>query len=114
MQSYVLQSNTLLWVGESRGEKVKIIFAQKNHKMVKISVDFPQTLMSLRQIQDKMCPNVLVKRFCWEKSVEKSLVASRLVCWVTFLVVITKMIVFLHCHVSIRASEAVCRPRHQI
>ena len=114
MRSYVLQSNTLLCVGESRAEKVKIIFAQKNHKMVKISVDFPQTLMSLRQIQEKMCPKVLVKRGCWEKSVEKSLVASRLVCWVTFLVVITKMIVFWSCTVSIRASEAVYSSKHQI
>ena len=114
MRSYVLQSNTLLWVGESRGEKVKIIFVHFRHKIDKISVDFPWTLMSFRQIQEKMCPKVSVKRGCWEKSVEKSLVASRLVCWVTFLVVITKLIVFWSCTVSIRASEAVYSSKHQI
>ena len=114
MRSCVLQSNTLLWVGASRGEKVKIIFVNFCHKIDKISVDFPWTLTSFRQIQEKMCPKVSVKRGCWEKSVEKSLVVSRLVHWVTFLVVITKLIVFRRCEVSIRAPEAVCCPRLQI
>ena len=113
MRSYVLQSNTLLWVGESRGEKVKIIFVNFRHKIDKISVDFPWTLLSFRQIQEKMCPKVSVKRGCWEKSVKKSLVVSRLVHWVTFLVVITKLIVFRRCEVSIRASEAVYSSKHQ-
>ena len=108
MRSYVLQSNTLLWVGESRGEKVKIIFVNFRHKIDKISVDFPWTLMSFRQIQEKMCPKVSVKRGCWETSVEKSLLASRFVCWVTFLVVITKTMNFWSCGVRIRRSEAVC------
>ena len=93
---------------------MKIISGRKFHKIVKIYVDFQQTLMSFRQIQEKICPKVSVKRGCCEKSVEKSLVASRLVCWVTFLVVITKMIVFWSCTVSIRASEAVYSSKHQI
>ena len=45
---------------------------------------------------------------------EKSLVASRSVCWITFLVVITKSVAFRCCAVSIRALEAVCSSKHQI
>ena len=74
---YVLQSNTLHWVGESRGEKVKIIFREKFHIMVKISKDFPAASVSFRQIQEKMSTEVLPKRGCWEKSEEKVLGASR-------------------------------------
>ena len=72
-----MQSNTLHWVGESRGQKVKIIFGEKFHIMVKISKDFPAASISFRQIQEKMSTEVLPKRGCWEKSEEKVLGASR-------------------------------------
>ena len=111
MRSYVLQRNTLLLVGESRGEKVTIIFVNFCHNS---DQDFSLTLTSFRQIQENMCPKVSVKRGCLEKSVEKSVVVSRFACCITLLVVILKSAVFLCCAVSIRASEAVCSSEHEI
>jgi hypothetical protein len=107
-RSYVLQSNTLHWVGESRGQKVKIIFGEKCHIMLKISKDFPAASISFRQTQEKISTEVLPRRGCWEKSEEKVLGGSRFCIGSLFGCCITKMIDFRSCAVRIRASEVVC------
>jgi|OM-RGC.v1.023923286 hypothetical protein len=113
-RSYVLQSNTLHWVGESRGQKVKIIFREKFHIMVNISKDSPAASISFRQVQEKMTTEVLPKRGCWEKSEEKVIRASRFGIDSFFGGVSQKLIDFGSCGVRIRASEAVRSSAHQI
>ena len=71
MRSYVLQSNTLLWVGESRGEQVKAIFVNFRHKIDKISVDFPWTFDELpsdprKNVSEGFCEARLLGKICEE------------------------------------------------